>query len=559
VLTASASVTKQTKHIFVTGGVVSSLGKGLTCASIGMLLEHRGLRVRLQKLDPYINVDPGTMSPYQHGEVYVLDDGAETDLDLGHYERFTSAPLSRDCNYTTGKIYLSVIEKERQGQYLGRTVQVIPHVTDEIKAAIRKLATDDVDVVITEIGGTVGDIEGLPFLEAIRQFALDAGKNNCLYIHLTLIPYLKAAGEAKTKPTQHSVERLRQIGIQPDILICRTERELPRELADKIAMFCNVEPRAVIEERDKSVSIYEVPVSLVENKLDDLIVEKLNLRASPLDISDWRAMLQRVFNPAHEVTIAVVGKYIKYQDAYKSVYEALDHAGIALSSRIVVRRVESEEVEREGAERVLGGVDGILVPGGFGYRGIGGKVEAIRFARERNIPFFGICLGLQCAVIEFARNVVGLEDANTTEVDRNCRHPVVCLLDDQFGITQLGGTMRLGLYPCALLEGSRAQAAYGSDLIQERHRHRYEFNNQYRQQFAARGMCFSGTSPDGKLVEAIELPNHPWFVAVQGHPEFRSRPTQAHPLFRAFVQASLARREAKKKAEAARRAAAVAS
>ena len=443
-----------TKHIFVTGGVVSSLGKGLTCASIGMLLEHRGLRVRLQKFDPYINVDPGTMSPYQHGEVYVLDDGAETDLDLGHYERFTNAPLSRDCNFTTGKIYQAVIDKERQGDYLGRTVQVIPHVTDEIKAAVNRLATEDVDVVITEIGGTVGDIEGLPFLEAIRQFALDVGKENCLYIHLTLIPYLKAAGEAKSKPTQHSVEQLRRIGIQPDILICRTERELPKEMAEKIAMFCNVEPRAVIEERDKEFSIYEVPVSLVENKLDELIVEKLEMRARPLDISDWRSMLQRVMNPQHEVTIGVVGKYIKYQDAYKSVYESLDHAGIGLSSRVVIRRVEAEEVEREGAERVLGGVDGILIPGGFGYRGIPGKVEAIRFAREKNLPFFGICLGLQCAVIEFARNVVKLEDANTTEIERDCRHPVVCLLNEQYDITQKGGTMRLGSYPCVLTEGS---------------------------------------------------------------------------------------------------------
>src|SRR5436305_364724 len=447
------------KHIFVTGGVVSSLGKGLTSASIGMLLERRGLRVRLQKFDPYLNVDPGTLSPYQHGEVYVLDDGAETDLDLGHYERFTNAPLSRECNYTTGKIYLSVIQKERKGDYLGRTVQVIPHVTDEIKAAVRKLATDDVDVVITEIGGTVGHIEGLPFLEAIRQFALDVGKHNCLYIHLTLVPYLKAAGEAKSKPTQHSVEQLRRIGIQPDVLICRTEREMPRDMAEKIALFCNVEPRAVIEERDKSVSIYEVPLSLSENKLDELIVEKLNLRAATLDISDWRAMLQRVFHPTCEVTIAVVGKYIKYQDAYKSVYESLDHAGIALSSRVIVRRVESEEIERDGAEKVLAGVDGILIPGGFGCRGIAGKVEAIRFARERGIPFFGICLGLQCAVIEFARNVVGLEDANTTEIEGNCRHPVVCLLDDQYSITDMGGTMRLGTYPCALLEGSRALAA----------------------------------------------------------------------------------------------------
>src|SRR6267378_4784654 len=411
------------KHIFVTGGVVSSLGKGLTCASIGMILEQRGLRVRLQKFDPYLNVDPGTMSPYQHGEVYVLDDGAETDLDLGHYERFTNAPLSRECNYTTGKIYLSVIQKERKGDYLGRTVQVIPHVTDEIKAAVKKLAADDVDVVITEIGGTVGDIEGMPFLEAIRQFALDIGKNNCLYIHLTLVPYLKAAKEAKTKPTQHSVSQLRQIGIQPDILICRTERELAKDEAEKIALFCNVEPRAVIEERDKEKSIYEVPLSLVENKLDELIVEKLGLKARPLDISDWREMLQRIKNPAHEVTIAVVGKYIRHNDAYKSVYEALDHAGIATHSRVLLRKIEAEEIEREGAERVLSGMDGILVPGGFDYRGSSGKVEAIRYGRERGIPFFGICLGLQCAVIEFARNVVNLKDANTTEIEGNCRHP----------------------------------------------------------------------------------------------------------------------------------------
>jgi CTP synthase len=547
--TTSSSGPKQTKHIFVTGGVVSSLGKGLTCASIGMLLEHRGLKVRLQKFDPYINVDPGTMSPYQHGEVYVLDDGTETDLDLGHYERFTNAPLTRDCNYTTGKIYQSVINKERRGQYLGKTVQVIPHVTDEIKGAIRKLVTDDVDVVITEIGGTVGDIEGLPFLEAIRQFALDIGKHNCLYIHLTLVPYLKAAGEAKTKPTQHSVGQLRQIGIQPDVLICRTDREMTsdmKEMAEKIALFCNVERRAVIEERDKSKSIYEVPVSLVHNKLDDLIVEKLGLRAQSLDISDWQEMLKHVFNPAHEVTIAVVGKYITYQDAYKSVYEALDHAGIALSASVTVRRVESEELEREGAERVLGGVDGILIPGGFGYRGVGGKVEAIRFARERGIPFFGICLGLQCAVIEFARNVLKLDDANTTEIDKSCRNPVVCLLDDQAHITELGGTMRLGLYPCVLTEGSRARDAYGTDTISERHRHRYEFNNEYRQRFGEAGLLFSGTSPDRKLVEVIELPGHPWFLAVQCHPEFRSKPTRSHPLFRSFVKASLDHRQSRK-------------
>jgi len=537
------------KHIFVTGGVVSSLGKGLTCASIGMLLEHRGLRIRLQKFDPYLNVDPGTMSPYQHGEVYVLDDGAETDLDLGHYERFTNAPLSRDCNYTTGKIYLSVIEKERHGDFLGRTVQVIPHVTDEIKSAVRKLAGDDVDVVITEIGGTVGDIEGLPFLEAIRQFALDVGKQNCLYIHLTLVPYLKAAGEAKTKPTQHSVSQLRQIGIQPDILICRTERPMGKDEAQKIALFCNVEPRAVIEERDKEFSIYEVPLSLVENRLDELIVEKLNLRAKPLEISDWRQLLQRIKNPAHEVTVAVVGKYIKHHDAYKSVYEALDHAGFALDSRVLVRKVEAEEIEREGAEKCLGGMDGILVPGGFGDRGIAGKIEAVRYARERKIPYFGICLGLQCALIEFARNGVGLEDANTTEIDRNCRHPVVCMLDDQFDITHLGGTMRLGSYPCVLVEGSRAHQAYGSLLVNERHRHRYEFNNQYRQQFTAHGLLVSGTSPDGKLVEVIELRDHPWFVAVQCHPEFKSKPTKPQPLFYGFIQASLKNREGKKRGE----------
>jgi CTP synthase len=539
------------KHIFVTGGVVSSLGKGLTCASIGMLLERRGLRVRLQKFDPYLNVDPGTMSPYQHGEVYVLDDGSETDLDLGHYERFTNAPLSRDCNFTTGKIYRAVIEKERHGDYLGRTVQVIPHVTDEIKAAIRKLTTTDVDVVITEIGGTVGDIEGLPFLEAIRQFALDVGKHNCLYIHLTLIPYLKAAGEAKTKPTQHSVGQLRQIGIQPDILICRTEREMTRDMADKIALFCNVEPRAVIEERDKELSIYEVPLSLVENRLDELIVEKLNLKARPLEIDDWRELLHRIKNPAHEVTIAVVGKYIQHLDAYKSIYESLAHAGIALSTRVIVRKLEAETIERDGADQ-LSGVDGILVPGGFGYRGIPGKIEAIRYARERQVPFFGICLGLQCAIIEFARNVLGLAGANTTEIDSDCTDPVVCLLDEQFDITNKGGTMRLGSYPCVLTEGSLAHRAYGSLLVRERHRHRYEFNNHYRKQFVDAGLVISGTSPDGQLVEVIELRDHPWFLAVQCHPEFQSKPTRAHPLFRDFVKASLERREAKKAADGTR-------
>ena len=445
------------KHIFVTGGVVSSLGKGLTCASIGMLLEHRGLRVRLQKFDPYINVDPGTMSPYQHGEVYVLDDGAETDLDLGHYERFTQAKLTRDCNYTTGKIYLSVIQKEREGKhYEGRTVQVIPHVTDEIKSAVLKLATDDVDVVITEVGGTVGDIESLPFLEAIRQFSLDVGRENVLYIHLTLVPYLRAAGELKTKPTQHSVGALRQIGIQPDILICRTEHSISEDDKNKIALFCNIERRAVIEEKDKEYSIYEVPLSLVNNGLDDLIVKKLNLKAGALDISDWRELVDRVLNPAKEVRIAVVGKYMKHRDAYKSVYESLDHAGIANRARVILVRVEAEEVSDRGAEGILGGVDGILVPGGFGMRGVEGKIEAIRYARTRGIPFFGICLGMQCASVEFARSILRYDDANSTEFDKNTSHPVISLMEEQTKVQERGATMRLGACPCDLVEGSLA-------------------------------------------------------------------------------------------------------
>jgi len=532
------------KHIFVTGGVVSSLGKGLTCASIGMLLEHRGLRVRLQKFDPYINVDPGTMSPYQHGEVYVLDDGAETDLDLGHYERFTEAVLTRDCNYTTGKIYLSVIQKEREGNhYEGRTVQVIPHVTDEIKAAILRLAADDVDVVITEIGGTIGDIESLPFLEAIRQFALDVGRENCLYIHLTLVPYLKAAAELKTKPTQHSVGVLRQIGIQPDVLICRTEHPISHEDKDKIALFCNVDRKAVIEERDKEYSIYEVPLSLVNNGLDDLLVKRLGLKAGPLEISDWRELLDRVMRPDHEVRIAVVGKYMKHRDAYKSVYESLDHAGIANRTRVVVQRVEAEEVSGQGAEQVLGGVDGILVPGGFGMRGVEGKIEAIRYARTRGVPFFGICLGMQCAAVEFARSVLGLEDANSTEFSKTTQHPVISLMEDQSSVRQRGGTMRLGACPCLLAPDSLAARAYGVDRVSERHRHRYEFNNDYRARYAENGFVATGLSPDGQLVEIVEVPDHPWFLAVQFHPEFKSKPTKAHPLFRDFIAAARERRE----------------
>lgn len=532
-----------TKHIFVTGGVVSSLGKGLTSASIGMLLERRGLKVRMQKLDPYLNVDPGTMSPYQHGEVYVLDDGAETDLDLGHYERFTHVPLDRHCNYTTGKIYQAVIDKERKGLYRGKTVQVIPHVTDEIKGCIRQMITPGVDVIITEIGGTVGDIEGMPYFEAIRQFALDVGKQNCLFIHLTLVPYLKAAGELKTKPTQHSVQELRKIGIQPDVLICRTEKEIPESDCEKIALFCNIERRAVIEEKDKEFSIYEVPLGFAEKKVDELIVNKLGItNAKPLQIDDWRQMLDRMRHPAHEVTIGFVGKYVKHRDAYKSVYEALDHAGIACHSKVRVVRIDSEKIEQEGAEKLLASVDGVLVPGGFDKRGINGKIEAIRYAREAGLPFFGICLGLQCAAIEFARNVAGLPQANSTEFDRATPDPVVCLLEEQTNVTNLGGTQRLGACPCHLKPGSKAHKAYGQDAVSERHRHRYEVNNNYRDRLTAKGLVICGTSPDGSLVEAIELPNHPWFVAVQCHPEFKSKPTQAHPLFRDFIAASLKER-----------------
>jgi CTP synthase len=529
------------KHIFVTGGVVSSLGKGLTSASIGMLLENRGLRVRMQKLDPYINVDPGTMSPYQHGEVYVLDDGSETDLDLGHYERFTNSPLTRDSNYTTGQIYQAVINKERRGEFLGQTVQVIPHITNEIKEVIAKLGGPKADVVITEIGGTVGDIESQPFMEAIRQFSLDIGKENCLYIHLTLVPFLKAAGELKTKPTQHSVGQLRQIGIQPDILICRTERSLTRDECAKIALFCNVPIEAVIEEKDKDYSIYEVPMSLVEHGLDELIVRKLQLDAGDPDLENWRDLIHRLRNPEHEISIAVVGKYAEHRDAYKSIYEALDHGGVANNAQIRIQRVHSEAVEREGPERLLAGVDGILIPGGFGERGIEGKVDAVCFARRRGMPFLGICLGMQCAVIEFARNVAGLDGANSTEFDKNNPHPVICLLDEQKTITDKGGTMRLGAQPTKLATGSRAAACYGTKEAAERHRHRYEFNNVYRQQFAAHGMNVVGTSPDGGLVEIVEIPDHPWFVAVQFHPEFKSQPTKPHPLFDGFISAAVGR------------------
>ncbi|HWL06973.1 MAG TPA: CTP synthase [Planctomicrobium sp.] len=528
-----------TKHIFVTGGVVSSLGKGLTSASIGLLLERRGLRVRMQKMDPYLNIDPGTMSPYQHGEVYVLDDGSETDLDLGHYERFTKSPLSKLSNFTTGRIYRSVIQKERAGEYLGATVQVIPHITNEIKSHVLQLAGPDVDVVITELGGTVGDIEGLPFLEAIRQIPLDIGKQNCLFIHLTLVPYLKAAREAKTKPTQYSVGQLRTIGIQPDILIVRTERPLGRENAEKIALFCNVEQKAVIEETDMEFSIYEVPIGLAEQKVDKLICDKLSLPVGELQFDDWKQMLHNVRNPQHEVTIAVIGKYIEHRDAYKSIYESLSHAGFHHSTRVLIKRIEAEDCETADLDQLLGNVNGILIPGGFGYRGVEGKIKAIKYARERQIPFFGICLGMQCSVIEYARNKLDCRQANSTEFAQDTPDPVICLLEEQKTVTDKGGTMRLGTQPALLKEGSLAHKAYGKTEISERHRHRYEFNPAYRERLIEAGMVPTGTNPSGSLVEIVEIPNHPWFLAVQYHPEFKSSPLEPHPLFRDFVGAAL--------------------
>ena len=529
------------KHIFVTGGVVSSLGKGLTCASIGMLLEHRGLRVRLQKFDPYINVDPGTMSPYQHGEVYVLDDGAETDLDLGHYERFTDATLTRDCNYTTGKIYLSVIQKEREGKhYEGRTVQVIPHVTDEIKAAVLRLAGDDVDVVITEIGGTVGDIESLPFLEAIRQFAMDVGRENVLYIHLTLVPYLKAAAELKTKPTQHSVGALRQIGIQPDVLICRTEHPISAEDKDKIALFCNVERKAVIEERDKEYSIYEVPLSLVRNGLDDLLVKRLGLKAGPLDIRDWHDLLDRVMHPTPRGRIAVVGKYMKHRDAYKSVYESLDHAGIANRARVIVQRVEAEDVSGRGAR-------------GDPRRGRRDpRAGRVRDARDRGEDrgdpvrpdpttslFSGSAWGCSARPSSSPGAWSGLEDANSTEFDKHTQHPVISLMEDQSRVRERGGTMRLGAWPCDLAAESLARAAYGADGSASGTGTATSSTTITASGSPNTGWSPPGVSPDGSLVEILELPEHPWFLSVQFHPEFQSKPTKAHPLFREFIAAAL--------------------
>jgi len=531
------------KHVFITGGVVSSLGKGITAASIGLLLSRRGYRVCIQKMDPYLNVDPGTMSPYQHGEVFVTDDGTESDLDLGHYERIASVACNRSSNFTTGRIYSAVIQREREGGYLGKTVQVIPHITDEIKAAIRSAATDDVDIIITEIGGTAGDIESLPFLEAIRQFRQEIGRGNGVFIHLTLVPFIKAAGEFKTKPSQQSVGILRTIGIIPDILVCRCEKRLEREHKEKLALFCNVENDLVIDEPDVQNSIYEVPLDLAEQGLDVYLLEMLGLHVKPLQIEDWKAMLAAHVHPANgAVEIAVVGKYISLRDAYKSIYEAISHGGIANSVKVNVRMIESEEIEAKGAAALLAGVDGILVPGGFGNRGIEGKIQAVKYARENKIPFFGICLGMQCAVIEFARNVCAMPGANSAEFDPATAYPVIDLMEEQKKISAKGGTMRLGSYPCALGNDTRktkSRAAYGADDIVERHRHRYEFNNVFREKLEAKGMTIAGVCPQGNLVEIVELANHPWFVGCQFHPEFKSRPLKAHPLFREFVAAAV--------------------
>ena len=525
------------KYIFVTGGVVSSLGKGLAAASMGALLEARGYRVGLQKMDPYINVDAGTMSPYQHGEVFVTDDGGETDLDLGHYERFTSGRVSRDHNITTGKVYHSVITKERRGDYLGRTVQVIPHITDEIKSMIRKVGSG-LDVVIVEVGGTVGDIEGLPFLEAIRQFKKDIGKDNVLYVHLTLVPFMQAAAELKTKATQHSVKELRAIGIQPDILLCRTDRFLPPGIKSKIALFCDVEEEAVITAKDVD-TIYEVPLVFHREGLDQIIVKGLGLDDKPIDLRRWEDVVHRVKSPTATTRLAVVGKYIELKDSYKSLVEALAHGGIAHQAKVEIAWVDAEHIERDGPAAHFADVDGILVPGGFGDRGIEGKIQAVRYAREERVPYFGICLGMQCAVIEFARHMCGLEGANSSEFVANAPHLVIDLLPEQRHLADKGGTMRLGLYPILLTEGSRASRLYGEGIIRERHRHRYEVNNDYLKTLEKNGLHISGIWAEKQLVEIIEIPEHPFFVAGQFHPEFRSRPWDPHPLFAAFVKAGL--------------------
>ena len=540
-----SSEAENLKYVFVTGGVVSSLGKGLTAASLGALLEQRGLTTRIQKFDPYLNVDPGTMSPFQHGEVYVLDDGAETDLDLGHYERFTSGKLSRFNNLTSGQIYESVIRKERRGDYLGKTVQVIPHVTNEIKERLTE-AGRGVNVLITEIGGTIGDIEGLPFTEAMRQFALDVGKANVLFIHMTLLPTLRAAGELKTKPTQQSVARLREIGIQPDILICRTEQAINDELRDKLSLFCSVGKEAVIEEMDVENSIYELPHMLRKEGLDDLVTNALGLDAPAPKLDEWEEVVQRLKNPKHKVCIGMVGKYMDLQDSYLSVHESVTHGGIRNDTAVEIRRIDAEDIERDGASAHLADLDGILVPGGFGDRGTEGKVMAAKFARENKIPYFGLCLGMQIAVIEFARNVAGLSLANSTEFDEDSPHPVIHIMADQKEITEKGATMRLGACPCRISRDSVSFDSYECEDVSERHRHRYEFNNDYRDRLSEKGLRVAGVNPERDLVEIVEVENHPWFVGDQFHPEFQSKPNKAHPLFAGFVEAVLTRNLATK-------------
>lgn len=531
------------KYIFVTGGVVSSLGKGITAASLGRLLKNRGYKVTIQKFDPYINIDPGTMSPYQHGEVFVTDDGAETDLDLGHYERFIDMNLSKASNVTTGKIYQSVINKERKGEYLGSTIQVIPHITNEIKDRVLRVGREDnADIVITEIGGTVGDIESQPFLEAIRQVRKDVpNRNDVLYIHVTLIPYISAAGELKTKPTQHSVKELRSIGIQPDIIVCRTEKEISDDMKRKIALFCDVDPEAVISNMTCS-TIYEVPLLLQEEGLDSIVLRKLGLEDRPCDMTEWKAMVDRILAAEKQVDIALVGKYVELHDAYLSVAEALSHAGFAFGTKIRIHWVNSEELEDhlDTLDDVFKGVGGIVVPGGFGSRGIEGKIASIRWAREHKVPFLGLCLGMQCAVIEFARHVCGMTDANSSEIAPDCQYPVIDLMADQEDVTEKGGTMRLGLYPCKLAAGTKARALYDDkEIVYERHRHRYEVNNEFRRAMVDKGLVIAGTSPDNRLVEMIELKDHPFFEATQAHPEFKSRPTRPHPLFKGFVEAAI--------------------
>lgn len=531
------------KYIFVTGGVVSSLGKGLTAAALGALLEMRGSKVRMQKFDPYLNVDPGTMSPFQHGEVFVTDDGAETDLDLGHYERFTSGALSRANSVSSGKIYEAVLEKERRGDYLGVTVQVIPHVTNEIKSRIVR-GGEGVDVLITELGGTTGDIEGLPFLEALRQFQLDVGRENVCFVHCALVPYIRAAGEMKTKPAQQSTAKLREIGIQPDVLVCRTERPITQEMREKMSLYCNVPVNAVVECRDVEHSIYELPLTLAAEHFDEVVINRLGLQAKPRDLSVWENILNRLLHPEHSVKIGVVGKYIELQDAYKSIYESIIHGGIANTCRIEIKRIDSETLEN-GDMSPLADLDGILVPGGFGDRGIEGKILAAKYARENKIPYFGICLGMQISVIEFARNVLGLKDANSTEFNPETKHPVVDIMEAQKSVVSKGATMRLGSYACALAQGSHAKSAYGDeDIIRERHRHRFEFNNKYLDALKDAGLRIGGVNPDSHLVEIVEVENHPWMVGVQFHPEFKSKPSKPHPLFSAFIKAAIAKKEA---------------